>query len=114
MTGEPSPVGGGLAFLDPLLGGAALVVEADDGPVRSAQRGDDEAHPGEEFAEMMLDLRDHTAQTVPGGKLVMEAPIADQRRVTRSAARPGEQVLDLPLQHVIGRQPDRVTPLAAL
>jgi hypothetical protein len=38
MAGEPRPVGGRLALLDPLLGGAPLVVEADDGPVRPGQR----------------------------------------------------------------------------
>lgn len=37
VTGETGPVGGGLALLDPLLGGAPLVVEADDGPVRTRQ-----------------------------------------------------------------------------
>jgi len=34
MTGEPGPVSRRLAFLDPLLRRPALVVEADDGPVR--------------------------------------------------------------------------------
>jgi hypothetical protein len=91
-----------------MLGRSALVVEADDGPVRPGQAGDDEADPREEFPEMMLDLRDHVARAVPGGGLVMEAAVADQRRVTRSAPRPDEQILDLPLQHVIGRQADRV------
>src|SRR5215510_16182654 len=57
VTREPGPVGRGLAFLDPLLGRPALVVEADNGPIRSGQGGDDEADPGEEFAEVMLDLR---------------------------------------------------------
>src|SRR5258707_11050949 len=33
VTGQPGPVGGFLALLDPLLGRPALVVEADDGPV---------------------------------------------------------------------------------
>src|SRR5262249_5829674 len=37
VTGQPGPVGGRLALLDPLLGGAPLVVEANDGPVRSGQ-----------------------------------------------------------------------------
>src|SRR6266851_3586811 len=46
VTGEPGPVGGSLALLDPLLRRPALVVEADDGAIRSGQRGDDEAHPG--------------------------------------------------------------------
>src|SRR5437016_5257064 len=45
VAGEPGPVGGFLAFLDPLLCRPALVVEADDGPVRPRQGGDDEAHP---------------------------------------------------------------------
>ena len=38
----------------------------------------------------------------------MEAPIPDQRRVAWSASGPGEQVLDSPLQHLIGREPDGV------
>jgi hypothetical protein len=47
VTGEPSPVGRGLALLDPLLGRAALVVEAGDRSIRAGQRGDDEADPRE-------------------------------------------------------------------
>jgi len=43
VTGEAGPVGRGLAFLDPLLGRPALVVEADDCSVRPHRRGDDEA-----------------------------------------------------------------------
>jgi hypothetical protein len=42
---------------------------------------------------MMLNLRDHAARAVPGSGLVLEAAVADERRVTRSAAGPGEQVL---------------------
>jgi hypothetical protein len=38
----------------------------------------------------------------------VEAAVTDQRRVTRSAARSRKQILDLPLQYVIGWQPDRV------
>ncbi len=45
MAGEPGPVGGFLALLDPLLRRPALVVEADDGAVRPGERGDDEADP---------------------------------------------------------------------
>ena len=62
---------------------------------------------------MMLNLRDHAARAVPGSGLVLEAAVADERRVTRSATGPGEQVLDLPLQDVVGRQPDRVAHSAA-
>ena len=56
VTGEARPVGGGFALLDPLLRGPALVVEADDRPIRPGQGGDDEAHPRKEFSEVMLDL----------------------------------------------------------
>ena len=38
----------------------------------------------------------------------MEAPIPDQRRVPWSASGPGELVLDSPLQHLIGREPDGI------
>ena len=101
-------MGGFFALLDPLLRRATLVVEMDDGPVRPGQGGDDEAHAGEEFPEVMLDLGDHPSRAVPGGRLIMEAPIPDQRRVAWSASGPGEQVLDSPLQHLIGREPDGI------
>jgi hypothetical protein len=65
MTGEASPVSGGLAFLDPLLRRPASVVEADDGPVRPGQGGDDEAHPRKEFAEVMFDLGDDPSRSAP-------------------------------------------------
>jgi hypothetical protein len=101
-------VGHGLAFLDALLRRPALVVEANDGPVRPGQRGDDEPDPGEQLAEVMLDLGDDAARAVSESSLVLEVAVADQGRATRSAARPSQRILDLPLQHVIGRQPDRV------
>jgi hypothetical protein len=56
----------------------------------------------------MLDLGDHPSRPVPGGGLVLEAPIADQRSVARPAAGPREQVLDGPLQDLVGREPDGV------
>ena len=79
-------MGGFLAFLDPLLRSPALVVEADDGAAGPGQGCDDEAHPGKQVADVMLDLGDHASRPVPGGRLILEAPIADQRRVARSAA----------------------------
>ncbi len=42
VAGEPGPVGGFLALLDPLLGRPALVVEADDRAIGLGQGGDDE------------------------------------------------------------------------
>ena len=59
----------------------------------------------------MLDLGDHPPRPIPGRGLILEAPVAHQRGATGAAARPGEQVLDLPHQDVIGRQADRVPHL---
>src|SRR2546427_2377898 len=108
VTGEAGPVGGGLALLDPLLGRPALVVEADDCSVRP-KRGDDEAYSGKQFTEVMLDLGDHAARAVPGGGLIVEAAVADQRGVARLAARPSEQVPDDPLKDVVGWQANRIS-----
>ena len=40
----------------------------------------------------MLDLGDHASRSVPGGGLIREAPIPDQRRIAGSASGRGEQV----------------------
>ncbi len=52
----------------------------------------------------MLNLGDHSPRSVPGGRLILEAAVADQRGMARSAGRPGEQILDGPLEHIIGRK----------
>ena len=46
MARESRPVGGLLAFLDPLLGYAAFVVEPDDRATREGDVGRDEADAG--------------------------------------------------------------------
>jgi len=96
------------SLIDPLLRGPALVVEADDGTVRPGQSGDDEADPREQLAEVMLDLDDHPPRPVPGGGLILEAAVAHQRGVARPAAPPGQEILDGPLQDIVGREADRV------
>jgi len=83
VTGKPCPVGRGLAFLDPLLSRAALIVEAHDGPLRPGQGGDDETHPGEEFAEVMLDLCDHPAIAGSQTRLTAESRVRCSRRGRR-------------------------------
>ena len=84
---QARPMSGFLTFLDPLLRGPTLVVEVDDGPVRPRERRDDEAYAGKQFAEVMLDLGDHASRPIPQPRLILEAPIPDQRRMTRSAGR---------------------------
>ena len=65
LAGQSSPINRVLAFLDVLLGGAALIVEADD-PVRLHwQVGDNEADAREQFAGMPFDFGDDTARLVP-------------------------------------------------
>ncbi len=108
VAGEAGPVGSLFPFLDPLLRRPALVVEADDGPVRPGQGGDDEAHAGKELPKVMLDFGDDSPRPVPGGSLILEAAVADQRGVAGSAAWSGQQVLDGPLQHIISGEADGV------
>src|SRR2546425_13186211 len=62
----------------------------------------------------MLDLGDQPPRRVPGGGLVLEAPVANQRSVARPAAGPREQVLDGPLQDLVGRKPGGVSHAALL
>ena len=82
--------------------------------MRPGQGGGDEAHPRKEFSEVMLNLGDHASRSVPGSGLVVEAAVADQRRIAGPAARPSEQILDAPFQDLIGRQADRVPHLPPL
>ena len=62
---------------------------------------------------MVLDLGDHAARSAPRRGLILEAPIPDQRSVAGPATWSSEQILDPPLQDVIGWQPDRVAHPAA-
>jgi hypothetical protein len=57
---------------------------------------------------VMLDLRDHPSRPVPRRGPILEASIPHQRGVAGSAPGSGEQVLDRPLQHLIGREPDGI------
>jgi hypothetical protein len=69
------------------------------------------ANSREQLAEMMFDLGDHAARSVPQRGLILEAPVTHQRRVARSAAWAGQQILDLPLQDFVRRQADRIPHL---
>ena len=61
---QPRPAEGILAFLDMLLGGATLIVEAHHPAGLHRKVGDDEAQAGEQLPRMPLDLRDHAAFTL--------------------------------------------------
>ncbi len=64
-AGQPRPLDGVLAFLDPLLRRAPMIVEGDDPFGRTAQVGDDKADAGIQFAGMPFDLGHHAAFLVP-------------------------------------------------
>src|SRR5262249_22714722 len=51
---------------------------------------------------------DHAPRSVPRGRLILETPVADQRGGTGPPPWSGEQILDAPLQDLVGRQADRV------
>lgn len=63
---------GVFAFLDVLLGGAALVVEAHHPVWFHRQVDDDEADFGEQVARVPFDLGDRPARLVPGCRLILE------------------------------------------
>ncbi len=69
---QPRPLDRTLAFLDPLLGGAALVLEGDDALGRAAHVGDDEANARIKLAWMPLTLGNHPARLASASCLVGE------------------------------------------
>ena len=71
LARQPRPAKGILAFLDVLLGGAALIIEPHH-PIRlHGQVGDDEADLWKQLARVPFDLGDHTARLVPGCGLIL-------------------------------------------
>jgi len=96
-------------FLDVLLSGATLVVEAGNALRLHRQVGDDEANLWEQLAQMPFDLGDDAALLVPALCLVMEVfeePFDLGQR--RTSDRPGKPVHDLLAQDGIGGPADDV------
>jgi hypothetical protein len=56
----------------------------------------------------MLNLADDPPWPVPGSGPILKVPVAHQRGVAWSAARPREQVLDGPLRDIVGREADGI------
>src|SRR5262245_35520897 len=83
---QPRPLDRTLAFLDPLLSRAALVVEGDDALGRAAHVGYDEAGSGLKFARMPLYLGDHSARLGPAS---CNASNADTRQRGDARSRDG-------------------------
>ena len=107
-AGQAGPLDGVLAFLDPLLGGAALMVERNHPLGRTAQVGDDEADAGVQFAGIPFDLGNHTTFLVPRTGLIAEVGVVAANMVGRPTNGPGQQVGDAFLENRVGRKADRV------
>src|SRR3954454_25371389 len=74
-----------LAFLDPLLARAALVVEGDDTLGGTAHVGDDEADARNKLARMPLDFGNHPARLGPACRLVGEIGVVPPDLARRSS-----------------------------
>src|SRR5262245_50024392 len=104
---QSRPLDRTLAFLDPLLASAALVVEGDDPLRRSCHVGDDEADTRIKLSGMPFDLRNHPARLGPASGLIAEVRMKPAHLVWRSPNRTLEQITDPVLEDLVGRQPDR-------
>ena len=69
---------------------------------------------GIELALVPLDLGHHPTGSGPAGGLVVEAGVRHDRLLGRPSDRPGQQVADPTLQHLVGREPDRVADVLRL
>src|SRR6266849_4271274 len=97
-----------LAFLDPLLGRAPLIVEPHYRPAGQAQIRDDKADSREQFPEVELLLRHHPPRPLPTGRLVEKALVPDHWLVARSPHAPRQQLRNVPLQALVGRYSDGI------
>ncbi len=69
LAGQSRPVQGVLAFLDPLLGGAASIVKVHHPWSLCTHIGDNETDPRKEFALMPLNLGNHPTSPGPNWRL---------------------------------------------
>src|SRR5713226_4408768 len=70
MTRQPGPMRRLLAFFDPLLGRAPLIIETHYRPAGQAQVRDDKANSRKQLSEVELHLRHHPPRRFPTGCLV--------------------------------------------
>src|SRR2546426_4974814 len=97
-----------LAFFDPLLGRAPLVIETHYRPAGQAQVCDDKADSRKQFPEVELHLRYYSPRHLPTGRLVEKALVPDHWLVARSADGTRQQLRNVPLQVLVGWYADGV------
>src|ERR1039458_9262107 len=89
-----------LPLFEPLLGGAALVVEVDDLPVRELCVGHDEAQPREQLPGMMLNFCHYPPCHRPTGRPIEKTLVPHNGLMSRTAHRPREQLCNVPQQEI--------------
>ena len=103
-AGQARPAERVLAFFDPLFRRATAVVELDHALGRPAQVGDDEADAGIQLTLVPLDFGHHPTRSRP--------TLGSWRRrwsvLRRPPDRPRQQMANPSLEHVVGRQADRI------
>ncbi len=97
-----------LSLFDPLLSRPALVVEAYYRPARGLQVSHDEPHSWKQLPGMELYIRHHTPRRLPARGLIEAAHVPDHRLVAPSSYRPLQQLRDVALQGVVGRDADSI------
>ena len=95
-AGQPGPRDRALAFLDPLVRSAAVIVGSDDPLGWSCQVGDDEADARVQLARMPLDIGHNPSRLVPALRLIAEAGVVAAHLVRRAADRALEQISSCP------------------
>src|SRR5215204_2004460 len=107
-AGQPRPFDRVLALFDVLLARPALVVEGDDTLGRPRQVSDDKADARIQLARMPFYLGHDMSGLVPALRLIAEAGVVTPYIVRWSPDRSLQQISDLVLQDLIGRQADRI------
>src|SRR4051812_46039770 len=107
-AGQSRPLDRVLAFFDILLARATPVIEGDDALSGPRQVGDNESNTRIQLAWIPFDLGHNMARLVPALRLIAEAGVVAPYLVRRSPDRALQQMSDLVLQDLVGRQPDRV------
>src|SRR5450432_1408739 len=97
-----------LAFLDPLLGRAPLIIEPYYRPAGQAQVRDDKPDSRKQLPEVELQLRHYSPRHLPTGRLVEKALVPDHWLVARSSRGSRQQLRNVPLQVLVGWYADGV------
>ena len=108
MAAQPRHLHRLLALFDPLLGCPTLVVEPHHRPAVRLQVRHNESHPRKQFAKVELDLSHHLALCLPTRGLIQKALVPNYRLVARSSHWPRQQLCNVSLQTLVGRDANRV------